>query len=129
MEIAHVALHCQDLERMFRFFRDHFGAVGGEPYHNPKTGLHSRFLSFPGGGACLELMQWPTAGEGSAPPPSALGFAHLAFSVGGKEVVDAKTRELVAAGWRVLDGPRTTGDGCYESRILGPEGIQLEVTE
>jgi lactoylglutathione lyase len=107
MEIAHVALHCRDLERMHRFFRDHFGAVGGEPYHNPKTGLHSRFLSFPDGGARLELMQWPDdAGEEPAPPPSALGFAHLAFSVGGKEAVDAKTRELAAAGWQVPDGPR-----------------------
>ena len=27
------------------------------------------------------------------------------------------------------DGPRTTGDGYYESSILGPEGIQIEVTE
>ena len=26
-------------------------------------------------------------------------------------------------------GPRTTGDGYYESTILGPEGIQIEVTE
>ena len=26
-------------------------------------------------------------------------------------------------------GLRTTGDGYYESSILGPEGIQIEVTE
>ena len=32
------------------------------------------------------------------------------------------------AGFAVTSGPRTTGDGYCESCILGPEGIQIEVT-
>jgi len=32
------------------------------------------------------------------------------------------------AGYQVTSGPRTTGDGYYESCILGPEGIQIEIT-
>lgn len=45
-----------------------------------------------------------------------------------KEAVDAKTIELRDAGYQVISGPRTTGDGYYESCILGPEGIQIEIT-
>ena len=38
------------------------------------------------------------------------------------------TIELRDAGCQVMSGPRTTGDGYYESCILGPEGIQIEIT-
>ena len=45
------------------------------------------------------------------------GYAHIAFSVGSKEKVDALTVELKTAGYEVISGPRTTGDGYYESCI------------
>ena len=35
---------------------------------------------------------------------------------------------LRAAGYPVLSGPRTTGDGYYESCILAFEGNQIEIT-
>ena len=38
-----------------------------------------------------------------------------------------KTAELADAGYKVASGPRTTGDGYYESFIIGPEGIQIEI--
>ena len=44
------------------------------------------------------------------------------------EAVDTKIIELIEAGYNIVTGPRTTGDGYYESRILGPEGIQIEIT-
>lgn len=31
-------------------------------------------------------------------------------------------------GYKVASGPRTTGDVYYESCIIGPEGIQIEIT-
>ena len=31
-------------------------------------------------------------------------------------------------GYKVLSGPRTTGDGYYESCILGIENNQIEIT-
>lgn len=46
---------------------------------------------------------------------------------GSKNAVDAKTRELIDAGYHVTSGPRTTGDGYYESCVLGPEIIQIEI--
>ena len=42
--------------------------------------------------------------------------------------MDAKTIELRDAGYQVSSCPRTTGDGYYESCIIGAEGIQIEIT-
>lgn len=33
-----------------------------------------------------------------------------------------------AAGCAVVSGPRTTGDGYYESCVAGPEGALVEIT-
>ena len=35
---------------------------------------------------------------------------------------------LRAAGCAVVSGPRTTGDGCCESCVVGPEGALVEIT-
>lgn len=56
------------------------------------------------------------------------GFIHLAFSVGSKEKVDELTQQLANDGFKVISGPRTTGDGYYESCIIGIEGNQIEIT-
>ena len=57
------------------------------------------------------------------------GYAHIAFSVGSKEKVDALTERLQTEGYKVVSGPRTTGDGYYESCIIAVEGNQIEITE
>ena len=56
------------------------------------------------------------------------GYSHIAFSVGSKEKVDALTAELKADGYEVISGPRTTGDGYYESCIVAVEDNQIEIT-
>ena len=56
------------------------------------------------------------------------GFIHVAFSVGSKEAVDALTARMKSDGYEVISGPRTTGDGYYESCIIGIEGNQIEIT-
>ena len=152
MKIEHVALFCRDLEAMRQFFLDYFEAVSNEQYHNPRTGLRTYILSFPNGGARLELMKQREQSEAcfnsaesrqkstesqvmqrpdtidADPSKPHIGFIHVSFAVGSKEAVDAKTIELRDAGYQVISGPRTTGDGYYESCILGPEGIQIEIT-
>ena len=62
-------------------------------------------------------------------PLNRTGYAHIAFSVGSKERVDELTKEMRAAGYEVVSGPRTTGDGYYESCVIAIEGNQIEITE
>lgn len=61
-------------------------------------------------------------------PLDRTGFAHIAFSVGSKDKVDELTLQLKTDGYEVISGPRTTGDGYYESCIVGIEGNQIELT-
>ena len=128
MRIDHAALFCRDLEPMRQFFIDYFDARSNEQYHNPRTGLRTYILSFTEGSTRLELMQRPDV-QDADPSQPAIGYVHLSFAVGSKKDVDQLTRRLAADGYSVTSGPRTTGDGYYESCILGPEGIQIEVTE
>ena len=124
MRIDHIALCVRDLEAMRDFYAEHFGATAGKLYHNPRTGLRTYFLSFDGG-ARVELMQKP----GALPGNSELreGWAHLSFSLGSREAVDATTERLRAVGCAVESGPRVTGDGYYESCVLDPEGNRVEL--
>ena len=127
MRIEHLALYAFDLEQMRSFFETYFQASTSELYHNTKTGFKSYFLSFNDGGARLELMNLPELlpkENGTA----CLGLDHLAFSVGSKEKVDQLTAMLKKGGYPTISGPRTTGDGYYESCILGPEQIRIEIT-
>lgn len=127
MKIEHVALYVNDLEAAKDFFVRFLGARPGELYHNVQTGFKSYFLSFDGG-ARLEIMTRPSLGK-SGPAAPQTGYAHLAFSVGSREKVDALTLSLRQAGYETLSGPRTTGDGYYESCVAGPENNLIEITE
>ena len=128
MRIDHAALFCRDLEQMRQFFIDYFDARSNEQYHNPRTGLRTYILSVTEGSTRLELMQRPDVLDADPSQP-AIGYVHLSFAVGSRKGVDLLTRRLAADGYTVTSGPRTTGDGYYESSILGPEGIQIELTE
>lgn len=126
MKIEHIAMYVNDLEGAKLFFTTYFSAASNEVYHNPKTGFRSYFLTFDDGSR-LELMTKPDLTD-SGDLLNRYGYAHIAFSVGSKEQVDALTRQLKEDGYPVISGPRTTGDGYYESCILAFEGNQIEIT-
>ena len=126
IRLEHAALYVRDLEGAKTFFETWLQAKAGEKYHNAKTGFQSYFLSF-ADGARLELMTRPDM-EDRDKPSFRTGYAHLSFSVGSREQVDALTSRLKEAGYSVISGPRTTGDGYYESCILDREGNQIEIT-
>ena len=127
MEIAHIALYTVDLEAVKDFFVRFFGAQAGARYHNKQTGFSSYFLRFDTG-ARLEIMTRPSLKERSF-QHICCGYAHVAFSVGSRQRVDELTVALQQAGYQVISGPRQTGDGYYESCVLGPENNQIEITE
>ncbi len=128
MKIDHIALFCNDLEAMRRFFMDYFEAKPNELYHNRKTGLQTYILSFPDGDTRLEIMHRTDASKQIGDEYLHLGYIHASFSVGSKEQVDKLTLRLMKAGYQVHSNPRTTGDGYYESCVEGPENVLIEIT-
>lgn len=126
MKIDHIALYVNDLEGAKNFFAEYFQAVPNEGYHNPATDFRSYFLSF-GDGTRLEIMTKPDLSD-SGNLLDRFGYAHIALSAGSREAVDALIARLNAGGYPTLSGPRVTGDGYYESSVLGFEGNILEIT-
>ena len=126
MKVEHIALYVEDLEAARVFFMKYLGAGSNAGYHNQKTDFRSYFLTFDDG-ARLELMHKPDMTD-MPKTPSRTGYAHIAFSVGSRERVDALTAELRAAGYEVVSGPRISGDGYYESCIAVIEGNLIEIT-
>ena len=126
MRIEHIALYVNDLEGAKNFFQTYFDAKANEGYHNLKTDFHSYFLTFTDGSR-LEIMTKPDLTD-SGDLLNRFGYAHLAFSTGSKEAVDKLTAQMKTDGYPVISGPRTTGDGYYESCVLGFEGNVIEIT-
>lgn len=126
MKIEHIAMYVNDLEAAKDFFVKYFDGVPNDGYHNPKTDFRSYFLTF-SDGARLEIMNRPKMADNEK-DFMRTGYIHIAFSLGSSKKVDALTRQLKEDGYEILSGPRTTGDGYYESCIAGPEGNQIELT-
>lgn len=126
MKIEHIAMYVNDLGSARDFFIKYFDAKANGGYHNEKTGFRSYFLSFDEG-ARLEIMNRPRLTD-SAKDIDRTGYIHIAISLGSSEKVDRLTERLRSDGYEVVSGPRTTGDGYYESCIVGFEGNQIELT-
>jgi lactoylglutathione lyase len=127
MRIEHIALWTENLERLTHFYVKYFEADAGDEYVNPAKGFRSCFLSF-AEGARIEVMATTTLSPVAlAPGVQHMGLTHLAIAVGSPLRVNELTSQLRADGIAVLDGPRTTGDGYYESVVLDPDGNRIEI--
>lgn len=126
MKIEHIAMYVNDLEAARDFFIKYFNASSNAGYHNKNTDFRSYFLTFDGGSR-LEIMNKPVM-ENPEKTLTRTEFIHIAFSVGSKEKVDELTARMKADGYEVVSGPRTTGDGYYESCVVALEGNQIEIT-
>lgn len=128
MRIEHIALWTEDLERCKKFYTTYFDASAGTIYSNAAKGFQSCFLSF-AEGARIEIMTTTTLSPLIIEAGTQrMGFTHLAICLGSETLVDELTLRLKADGYPVLDGPRRTGDGYYESVVLDPDGNRLEIT-
>ena len=126
MKIEHIAMYVNDLEAAKEFFIKYFEASSNDGYHNRTTDFRSYFLTF-SDGSRLEIMSRPQMDD-SIKTPARTGYIHIAFSVGSKDKVDALTARLQEDGYETISGPRTTGDGYYESCVAGIEGNLIEIT-
>lgn len=128
MKIIHIGLWCKDLEKSKNFYMNYFNGVSNEKYKNEKKGFSSYFISFETN-VTLELMHKKTFKENLESKESDnIGYAHIAFSTGSAPKVDELTDRLKKEGYEVIDGPRKTGDGYYESVVLDPDGNRVEIT-
>ena len=126
MKIEHIAMYVNDPEGARDFFIRYLQGISNDGYHNKNTDFRSYFISFDEG-ARLEIMHKPVM-EDPDKTLNRTGYVHIAFSVGSKEKVDELTQRLSDDGYEVISGPRTTGDGYYESCIVAIENNQIEIT-
>lgn len=128
MHIEHIAIWTKNLEQLKAFYETYFQAKSGPKYINARTRFESYFREF-ASGARLELMSMPSIPETTNDDAQQfMGIIHFAISVGAEAQVDQLTARLRRDGYRLMDGPRRTGDGYYESVVLDPDGNRVEIT-
>ncbi|GGB44184.1 VOC family protein [Fictibacillus barbaricus] len=125
MKIEHMAIWVKNLEVMKWFYVTYFNGTSNTKYYNPNKEFESYFLTFEGG-ARLEIMR--QSGIDQLDSGNRIGWGHIAFSLGSRESVDLLTARLQHDGYQLVNGPRVTGDGYYESVIEDPEGNLIELT-
>lgn len=126
--IDHVAFWVRDIDKVCAFYAAYFDAKVGPRYDNPAKGFASRFLSFESG-ARIEVMTTTSLAPVEVKDGvHRMGLTHVALAVESEAEVDRLTDRLRADGHTVLEGPRRTGDGYYESVVLDPEGNRIELT-
>ncbi|MGE5420300.1 MAG: VOC family protein [Chloroflexota bacterium] len=129
MTLDHIAIWTKDLERLKDYYVKFFDGRANEKYVNSETGFQSYFVSF-GTGSRIELMQKPgiPGNLNDNVDKQHIGIIHLAFGVSTMEQVISKSEELAEAGFKILRGPRKTGDGYFEFETLDPDNNRIEVT-
>jgi lactoylglutathione lyase len=128
MQIEHIAIWTNHLERMKEFYETYFQARAGSKYQNTAKQFESYFLSF-SSGAQIELMSRPGISEINSEAKQYLaGYTHVYFACGSEKSVDELTERIGNDGFTVVGGPRHTGDGYYESVVLDPDGNRVEIT-
>ncbi len=129
MTLDHVAIWTDQLEELSAYYTKYFGGIANSKYTNEKKKFQSYFLTFESG-ARLEIMTRPDIPDNlnDTEISQHKGIIHLAFGVKTMQLVDGKARELEADGYKILSGPRKTGDGYYEFETLDPDHNRIEVS-
>jgi lactoylglutathione lyase len=128
MKIDHVAIWTSQLERLKDYYVKYFNGTSNRKYLNKDSLFESYFISFESG-TRLELMQKPGIPPNLNDPieKQYQGLIHLSFGVESMNMVDNKLTELLNDGFKVLRGPRKTGDGYWEFETLDPDNNRIEV--
>lgn len=127
MKIDHIAIWTKNLEGLRSFYIHYFDASSTEIYYNHTKEFRSYFLSFDTD-CRLEIMEMPRIpASRNDVIKQFIGIIHFAINVGSKKEVDRLTALLKNDGYKVVNEPRTTGDGFYESVVLDPDGNRIEI--
>ena len=128
MIIDHVAIWTTQLEKLKDFYVKYFNGQANEKYLNKERHFESYFVAFDSG-TRLELMQMPGILQNLNDPVGKQyqGIIHLSFGMENMDMVDEKLIELTQDGFKILRGPRKTGDGYWEFETLDPDNNRIEV--
>lgn len=129
MTIDHIAIWTTQLEKMKDYYVRYFDGIANIKYRNNENQYESYFVSFDSGSR-IELMQKPGIPENlnDTVEKQYLGIIHLAFGLENMELVNQKLKELAGDGYKILRGPRKTGDGYWEFETLDPDNNRIEVS-
>lgn len=129
MNIDHVAIWTSQLEKLKDYYVKFFNGKSNRKYINNEKHFESYFISFDTG-TRLELMQMRGIPENlnDTIEKQYLGIIHLSFGMGNMDLVNEKCTELKSVGFKILKGPRKTGDGYWEFETLDPDNNRIEVS-
>lgn len=122
IRLDHIGIAASDLAAARELWNGVLGLPAGEPQDVPGMGV--RVQKFRAGEVEIEILEDVTGGDGVIGKylaRSGPGIHHLSFVV---DDLEATTRRLAAAGYRlVYDSPRT-GAGGVRVNFLHPKGTQ-----
>jgi lactoylglutathione lyase len=128
MTIDHIAIWTAQPEQLKDYYVKYFNGSANEKYFNKETLFESYFITFDSGSR-LEIMKKPgiPVNLNDREEKQHQGIIHISFGVESMEMVTGKSKELSEAGYRILRGPRKTGDGYFEFETLDPDNNRIEV--
>jgi lactoylglutathione lyase len=128
MTIDHIAIWTTQPEQLKDYYVKYFNGSANEKYFNKDTLFESYFITFDSGSR-LEIMKKPgiPVNLNDREEKQHQGIIHISFGVETMEMVTGKSKELSEAGYRILRGPRKTGDGYFEFETLDPDNNRIEV--
>jgi lactoylglutathione lyase len=129
MYIDHIAIYTNQLEVLRNYYIKYFGATSNKMYFNEKKQFRSYFLSFESG-ARIEIMSMSGIPDNKNDTENAQhkGIIHFAFAVETVQDVDNMAKKFMTDAYKIIDGPRKTGDGYYEFVTLDPDMNRIEIT-
>ena len=129
MTINHIAIWTDNLEILKEYYLKYFEGTASNKYVNDITGFSNYFISFKSG-TRLEIMSKPGIPDNlnDTVMSQHKGIIHIAFGANTMVEVVLKAEQLRADGYKIVSGPRKTGDGYYEFETLDPDNNRLEVT-
>jgi len=120
-KLLHTRMRVNDLERTVKFYEDALGLTVSSRHTSPR-GAQLAFLRTPNSQEEIEICQLPNSPAVQVQPD----LMHLAFEV---DDLKAFSAQLEKKGYKLSDGPTTTGSGSTIAFIDAPEGYEVELIQ
>jgi lactoylglutathione lyase len=121
-KLLHTRMRVNDIERTVKFYEQALGLKVSRRHTSPR-GAQLAFLATPNSDEEIEICQMPPGAPAVQVQPDLM---HLAFQV---QDLKAFTAELEKKGFKLSDGPTTTGSGSVIAFIDAPEGYEVELIQ